>query len=101
MKFGVSTFLWTSPFSTDSFDLVYKVKEMGFDIIEIAVEKKELIDWKKLKELIKETGLQVTISGAFGPERDISHEDAAIRENGVQYIFDCIKIAKDMNSPIF
>ncbi len=101
MKFGVSTFLWTSPFSTASFDLVYKVKEMGFDIIEIAVEKKELIDWAKLKELIKETGLQVTISGAFGPDRDISHEDHAIRENGVQYIVDCIKIARDMGSPIF
>ena len=101
MKFGVSTFLWTSPFSTNSFDLVYKVKKMGFDIIEIAVEKKELIDWNKLKELIKETGLQVTISGAFGPDRDISNEDPAIRENGVQYIIDCIKIAKDMGSPIF
>ncbi|MDQ3073597.1 MAG: sugar phosphate isomerase/epimerase [Bacteroidota bacterium] len=101
MKFGVSTFLWTSPFSTKSFDLVYKVKEMGFDIIEIAVEKKELVDWARLKEIIKETGLQVTISGAFGPDRDISHEDAAIRENGVQYIVDCIKIAKDMGSPIF
>jgi len=101
MKFGVSTFLWTSPFRTASFDLVHKVKEMGFDIIEIAVEKKELIDWARLKELIKETGLQVTISGAFGPDRDISHEDPAIRENGVQYIVDCIKIARDMGSPIF
>jgi len=101
MKFGVSTFLWTSPFRTASFDLVYKVKEMGFDIIEIAVEQKDLIDWPKLKELIKETGLQVTISGAFGRDRDISHEDPAIRENGFQYIVDCIKIAQDMGSPIF
>lgn len=101
MKFGVSTFLWTSPFSTASFDLVYKIKKMGFDIIEVAVEKKELVDWEKLKRMIKEVGLQVTISGAFGPDRDISHEDPAIRENGVQYIVDCIKIARDMGSPIF
>lgn len=101
VKFGVSTFLWRSPFSTASFDLVYKVKEMGFDIIEIAVEKKELIDWARLKELVKETGLEVTISGAFGPDRDISNEDASIRKNGVQYIIDCIKIAHHMGSPIF
>jgi len=101
MKFGVSTFLWTSPFSTASFDLVYKIKEMGFDIIEVAVEKKELIDWKKLKAVITEVDLQVTISGAFGPDRDISNEDPAIRDNGVQYIIDCIKIARDMGSPIF
>lgn len=101
MQFGVSTFLWVSPFSTQSFDLVYKIKDMGFDIIEVAVEKKELVDWQKLKEIIKETGLKVTISGAFGPERDISSDNPKIRQKGLTYITDCIKIAQDMGSPIF
>lgn len=101
MQFGVSTFLWASPFSTNSFDLVYKIKEMGFDIIEVAVEKQELIDWVKLKEIIKETGLQVTISGAFGLERDISSDDPNIRAKGLKYITDCIEIAQNMGSPIF
>lgn len=101
MQFGVSTFLWTSPFTTNSFDVVYKIKEMGFDIIEVAVEKQELIDWVKLKEIIKETGLQVTISGAFGVERDISSDDPNIRAKGLKYITDCIQIAQNMGSPIF
>lgn len=101
MHFGVSTFLWVSPFTTDSFELVYKIKEMGFDIIEVPVEKKELIDWSKLKEIVKETGLKVTISGAFGADRDISSEDPGIRKQGVKYITECIRIASDMGSPIF
>ncbi|MEJ7692686.1 sugar phosphate isomerase/epimerase family protein [Daejeonella sp.] len=101
MQFGVSTFLWASPFSTNSFDLVYKIKDMGFDIIEVAVENKDLIDWTKLKRIVKETGLQVTISGAFGANRDISSDDPDIRENGLKYITDCITIAQDMGSPIF
>lgn len=101
MLFGASTFIWVSPFNTASFDLVHKVKEMGFDIIEVAVEQKELIDWAKLKELVKEVGLKVTISGAFGPERDLSSDDPRIRENALQYIVDCIKIAEDMGSPVF
>ena len=101
MQFGVSTFLWASPFTTSSFDLVYKIKEMGFDIIEVAVEKQELIDWVKLKEIIKETGLHVTISGAFGFERDISSDDPSIRAKGFKYITDCIEIAQKMGSPIF
>ncbi len=101
MLFGVSTFLWVSPFNTNSFDLVYKIKEMGFDIIEVAVEQKDLVDWAKLKNLVKQTGLQVTISGAFGPERDISNTDPIIREKGLQYIKECIEIAKFMESPIF
>ena len=101
MQFGVSTFLWYSPFTTSSFDLVYKIKEMGFDIIEVPVEKKELIDWDRLKEMVKEVGLKVTISGAFGIDRDISSEDPNIREQGKQYIIDCIRIAEKMGSPIF
>lgn len=101
MQFGVSTFLWASPFTTGSFDLVYKIKEMGFDIIEVAVEKKELIDWVRLKEIVLETGLHVTISGAFGIERDISSSDPNIRAKGLQYITDCIEIAQNMGSPIF
>ena len=101
MLFGVSTFLWVSPFTSASFDLVYKIKEMGFDIIEVAVEKKELIDWVRLKEIVKETGLKVTVSGAFGPERDISSDDPNIRAKGLKYITDCIEIAQNMGSPIF
>ena len=101
MHFGVSTFLWKSPFTTNSFDLVPKVKEMGFDIIEIAVEKAELIDWVRLKELVNEVGLKVTISGAFGVDRDISSIDPMIRKNGLKYITDCIKIAHHMESPVF
>ncbi len=101
MQFGVSTFLWVSPFTTQSFDLVHKIKEMGYDIIEVPVENKDLIDWNRLKEMANEAGLRVTISGAFGADRDISSEDPAIRENGKQYIIDCIRIAEKMGSPIF
>ena len=101
IQFGASTFIWVSPFETDSFHLVKKIKEMGYDILEVAVEDKDLIDWPKLKEVVKEEGLQVTISGAFGPDRDISSTDSAVRENGLQYIIDCIRIAEDMGSPIF
>jgi D-psicose/D-tagatose/L-ribulose 3-epimerase len=101
MQFGVSTFLWKSPFTTHSFDLVQKIKGMGFDIIEVAVEKQELIDWAKLKELVRENGLKLTVSGAFGADRDISSDDPRVRKNGLKYITDCIKIAQDMGSPVF
>jgi D-psicose/D-tagatose/L-ribulose 3-epimerase len=101
MEFGVSTFLWVSPFATESFDLAYKIRKMGFDIIEVPVENKERIDWTRLKQIARETDLKVTISGAFGADRDISSEDPGIRKNGVKYITDCIRIAEDMGSPIF
>jgi D-psicose/D-tagatose/L-ribulose 3-epimerase len=101
IQFGASTFIWVSPFDTAAFDLVAKAKAMGYDILEVAVEQKEIIDWARLKQRTAEAGIRVTISGAFGPDRDISSDQAAIRESGFQYIADCIRIAADMGSPVF
>ncbi|MEO6914222.1 MAG: sugar phosphate isomerase/epimerase family protein [Chitinophagaceae bacterium] len=101
IQFGASTFIWVSPFSTKSFHLIKKVKEMGYDILEVAVEDKDQIDWPTLKALAKEANINITISGAFGPDRDISSTDPVIRKNGLSYIIDCVKIAADMGSPIF
>ncbi len=74
---------------------------MGYDIIEIAVEDKNTIDWKVIKEVASDLDLKITISGAFGPERDISSTEPEYRKLGREYIIDCIKIAADTGSPIF
>lgn len=101
MKFGASTFIWVSPFSDKDFGLVDKVRKMGYDILEVAVEDKNLIDWKKLKRTADDAGIRLTISGAFGADRDISSEDAGVRKQGLQYILDCVEIAGQMGSPVF
>ena len=101
MNIGISTFVWVSPFSSKSFDLLRKAKDIGYDVIEIAVEDRELIDWVSLKKAAQEVGLKVTISGAFGMDRDISSDRVEIRANGLSYIIDCLEIANDMESPVF
>ncbi len=101
MLFGASTFIWASPFSTQNIDLLQKIKSMGYDIIEIAVEDTSIIDWKQIKTVARDLDLKITISGAFGTERDISSTEPRYRQLGKEYIIDCIKIAADMGSPIF
>lgn len=101
MHIGISTFVWVSPFSTASFDVLRKAKDIGYDIIEIAVEDRDLIDWARLKETCHELDLRVRISGAFGMDRDISSDQPEIRANGLSYIIDCLEIAHDLESPVF
>lgn len=101
MTFGISTFVWASPFSTAHFHLLPKIKEAGYDIVEVAVEDASLINWQELRQRAADLGLQITISGAFGPDRDISSTEPAIRKNGLQYITDCVAIAEKMGSPVF
>ena len=101
MLFGASTFIWVSPFSTENVDLLTKVKNMGYDIIEIAVEDTSIIDWELIKAIAEDLDLKITISGAFGTERDISSTEPEYRKLGKKYIIDCIKIAENVGSPIF
>jgi D-psicose/D-tagatose/L-ribulose 3-epimerase len=100
MKFGASTFIWVSPFSNQTLDLIDKVKNIGFDYLEICIEDPETIDVKAIRNHLNETGLEALVCGAFGPNRDISSEDAATRIQGVEYIKTCIDIAAELGSPL-
>jgi len=100
MKFGASTFIWVSPFSSESFYLLEKVRDMGFDVLEVCVEDPQTIDAQALKNAAAQAGIALLICGAFGPSRDIGSEDVAVQENGVAYIKTCIDIASVVGSPI-
>lgn len=101
MKIGISSFVWVSPFSSKDIDILYKAKDFGYDIVEVAVENEELIDLKLLKTTAKQVGLELSVSGAFGLERDISSLDKEVRDNGLAYIKTCVEIANYLESPIF
>ena len=81
IKIGVNTWVWTSPFSTKEFHLIPKVRQMGFDVLEVALDDASIIDGKLLRKMTEDNGLSVTVCGAFGPTRDISNEDPSFRPN--------------------
>ena len=93
-KFAASTWLWTSPFKTDSISLFSKIKNIGFDAVEIAVEDPSLIDAAIVKKALDDNGLQPVICGAFGPSRDLTNEDPAVHQNCFRYIEQCFEICE-------
>jgi D-psicose/D-tagatose/L-ribulose 3-epimerase len=100
MRFGASTFIWVSPFSNASLDLIDKVADFGFDLIEICVEDPSTIDTAAIAMRLEKARIEATVCGAFGPDRDLSADEAAKRENGLNYLARCVDIAADLGSPI-
>jgi len=98
MRFGASSFIWVSPFSTDTLDLIDKVKAFGFDLIEICVEDPRTIDVSRVRRRLDDVGLEALVCGAFGPNRDMSSDDPAVRETAASYLRKCIDIAADLGS---
>jgi D-psicose/D-tagatose/L-ribulose 3-epimerase len=88
----VSTWLWTSPFTTETISLFPRIKSFGFDAVEIPVEYPEMIDAGKVKKALDENGLAAIVCGAFGPSRDLTHDEPAIHENCLQYIVQCLDL---------
>lgn len=92
IKIGVSTWLWTSPFTTDTVSLFPKIKSMGFDVVEIPVEYPDLIDGLAVKHALKENGLEAIVCGAFGPTRDLTNEDPNVHKHCFDYISKCFSL---------
>lgn len=99
MKFGVNTWVWTSPLTTpDVIHLVPKVARLGFDWIELPFENVADFDHQTAAALINEYGLGVSACAVIGEDRDLIHPDKAIRENGLAYVRDCIKAAQTIGA---
>jgi len=92
ITFGASTWLWTSPFKTETVSLFPKIKAMGFDAVEIPVEYPELIDGKEVRKALDANGLSPIVCGAFGPTRDLTHDDPAVHKNCIDYIVQCFEL---------
>lgn len=86
IQFGVSTWVWTSPFTTETIALFPKIKNMGFQVVEIPVEDPDLIDGRQVKKALNEHGLEAVVCGAFGPGRDLTHEDPAVHRQCFDYL---------------
>ena len=98
---GASTWIWTSPFGDESLELVVRAKQFGFDVLEIAVEDPDRITGSRLREAGEQAGVTFTVCGAFGPDRDLSHDDAAIRAIGIEYVKRCVDLAAELGAPHF
>ena len=71
MRIGINTFLFTSPFTTDSVKLFPMFKKWGFETVEIPIESPEHIDPAAVKAVADKRGLAIgSVCACMGPGRD-------------------------------
>lgn len=101
IDFGVSTWLWQSPFTTKSIELFPKIKALGYDLVEIPVEDPLLIDAKEIKKALIDNGLKVSVCGAFGPTKDLTHEDEKVHLQCFKYLEQCFDLCNELDVKFF
>jgi D-psicose/D-tagatose/L-ribulose 3-epimerase len=72
MRFGINTFLLTSPFNNKSTRLFDQIKQWGFETIELPIEDPSHIDPAYVKRRLDEAGLVCgSVCACMGPDRDL------------------------------
>ena len=99
MRFGLNSFLYTSPFTNESTRLFKKFKAWGFDTVEIPVEDPSHIDAAHVKRELDKAGLACgSICACMGPGRDF-RGSAADQKTATDYIRALIDQAAVIDCP--
>ena len=100
MKFGINTFLFTSPFNNRSTQLFRQFKKWGFDGVEIAIENPADIDPVYVKAQLDKHGLVCTsVCACFPPSRDL-RGTAAQQRAAVVYMKQLVDMAELLGTNI-
>jgi D-psicose/D-tagatose/L-ribulose 3-epimerase len=100
MTFGINTFLFKSPFTTESLPLIKQFREWGFDSMELALEDASHINPAALKKVLSDNGMVcASMCAAMGPGRDLrgSMQD---QQNAVDYIKSLLDVMAEVGTPV-
>ncbi len=91
MKFGTLYAYWTSDWHGEYKRFAQKVKNAGFDILEISAG--ELLtmsdnDIKELKLVAADLGISITSNIGPPKDKDVASKDPAVREAGIKFLSD-------------
>ena len=103
MKFGTLFAYWTQDWHGDYMASAKKVKDIGFDILEIGAG--DLLTMSDaeidaLRAVSKDLGL--TISSNIGPpkDKDVASKDPAVRKAGITFLTDIMKAMDRLDSRV-
>ncbi len=100
-KVGAHLLIWTSRLSEDTIEIFHKIKEIGFDGVEIPLVNPMEIEFKlveKMKKELEKINLECTCCGGLGKGENLIDEDQSIRERGKNYLKRFIDICSDFGS---
>ena len=100
MKFGANTFIWTEAFGPEHFGILPRLKQAGFDGIEVAMMAPRDVPAKAIRAELQKYGFQCTACCAFGSGLSLASEDAAVREKAKAHVRDSLQVAAEMGATL-
>jgi D-psicose/D-tagatose/L-ribulose 3-epimerase len=99
MKYGINTLIFTAGFTDDDVKLFPRLKDMGFDVVEISLAKQGDIDPSRVADELSKNSLACSsVCGLFGEDRDLRGPNEEYMRNSIEYIKVLIDNAKALGA---
>jgi D-psicose/D-tagatose/L-ribulose 3-epimerase len=93
MKTGMNLLLWATHVTEEHFPLLGKLKQNGFDGVEIPIFEGDAAHFKKLRQELDKNGLACTAVTVVGPDHNPISPDAKVRAAAVERLKWTIEMA--------
>lgn len=100
MKLGVNTFIWTSEFTRANLDLLPRIREAGFDGVELPVAQPATFPTSEVRRALETNSLGCTVCSVILEQFNLVDDDADVRHRTEAHIRDVVKVAAELGSTL-
>ena len=100
MKFGVNLLLWTANFDLSHLPLLPRIREAGFDGVEVPMYKGRDFAVAALREGLADTGMECTICSVLVEGLSLTSDDAGVRAKAVEQLRENIATTAEVGARI-
>jgi len=98
MKLGVNTFIWSAEFTRAQLDLLPRIKEHGFDGVEVPMFDPAGFPAAEIREAVAANGLECTVCSIIPAGRNLVSDDPEVRRRTRQHLHDSIEATAEVGA---
>src|ERR1700751_356089 len=100
MKFAANTFIWSDHFGRSELSLLPKLKQAGFDGVEMPLIEPGSLRDPEIKHAIKNSGLECTFCSVLPEGLNALSDDERVRRKTREHLTNCIETAAEIGGHI-
>lgn len=98
--FGVDSYIWTERFLNKDLWIIPKAKELGFEVIDLAIGHPFEFPVQAVLEEKDRAGIQCVTTTTLGADTDLISPDPTIRQRGIEHMKKMVDINRILGSKI-
>jgi len=100
MKFGANTFIWADHFDAEQTALLERLRQAGFDGIEIPLIEPKSMRTADVRRAIERSGLACTVCSVLPPGLSTLSDDTGIRKKTREHLMRCIAATAELSASV-